>query len=50
MGLPLGNSSEKPKTLGEIAQFLLEGRIQYDKPFFDEELLKRDVPEEIGAK
>ncbi len=45
-----GNSSSKPKTLGEIAQFLLEGRIQYDKPFFDEELLKRGVDGETGAK
>ena len=49
-GLPYGNSSSKPKTLGEIAQFLLEGRIQYDKPFFDEELLKRGVDGETGAK
>ena len=49
-GLPHGNSSSKPKTLGEIAQFLLEGRIQYDKPFFDEELLKRGVDGETGAK
>ena len=38
---PYGNSSVEPKTLGEIARFLLEGRIQYDKPFFDRELLKR---------
>ena len=38
---PYGNSSAKPRTLGEIARFLLEGRIQYDKPFFDAELLKR---------
>ena len=38
---PYGNSSVEPKTLGEIARFLLEGRIQYDKPFFDAELLKR---------
>ena len=45
-----GNSSSKPKTLGEIAQCLLEGRIQYDKPFFDEELLKRGVDGETGAK
>ena len=45
-----GNSSSKPKTLGEIAQFLLEGRIQYDKPFFDEELLNRGVDGETGAK
>ena len=45
-----GNSSSKPKTLGEIAQFLLEGRIQYDKPFFDEELLQRGVDGETGAK
>ena len=37
---PYGNSSAKPLTLGEIARFLLEGRIQYDKPFFDAELLK----------
>ena len=49
-GLPYGNSSSKPKTLGEIAQFLLEGRIQYDKPFFDEELLNRGVDGETGAK
>ena len=45
-----GNSSSKPKTLGEIVQFLLEGRIQYDKPFFDEELLNRGVDGETGAK
>ena len=38
---PYGNSSVEPKTLGEIARFLLEGRIQYDRPFFDRELLKR---------
>ena len=38
---PHGNSSVEPQTLGEIARFLLEGRIQYDRPFFDMELLKR---------
>ena len=38
---PHGNSSVEPQTLGEIARFLLEGRIQYDRPFFDRELLKR---------
>ena len=38
---PYGNSSIEPQTLGEIARFLLEGRIQYDRPFFDMELLKR---------
>ena len=38
---PHGNSSVEPQTLGEIARFLLEGRIPYDRPFFDMELLKR---------
>ena len=41
MAPPYGNSSVEPQTLGEIARFLLEGRIQYDRPFFDMELLKR---------